>query len=255
MALWYETGNGMVKTSLARRENSCAAFVCCGGPSLTSINPKYLNGHNRLVFALNNTYPFVTPDVWVGMDDPACYHRDIFWQPFIKVMRGGYQDRLCGDEEIRHLHNMFYADVAKVDRAEEIFTRRAHDVRFVWGNNTLTTALHLITWMGCREIYLFGCDLDNSKKHYFNGVHLGEKHQKWNQELYDELLSYLEWFSVTGKMFGVSVFSCSEDSKINSFLPFVNYLDVIQRKEKKLSYGKPLHHSVDMEKTPTGPSD
>jgi hypothetical protein len=181
------------------------------------------------------------------MDDPACYHRDIFWQSFIKIMRGGYQNRLCDDKKISHLHNMFYADVGRPDNAEDIFTLREHDVRFVWGSNTLTTALHLIIWMGCKDIYLFGCDLDNSKKHYFNDIHLENKHQKWNQELYDELLSYLEWFSVTGKKHGVSVYSCSEGSKINSFLPFVNYLDVIQEKERGLSYGKSLMHSIEMD--------
>jgi hypothetical protein len=238
----------MVQTSFARKTNSCAALLCCGGPSLSSVNPRYLNGHNRLVFALNNTYPFVKPDVWIGMDDPECYHRDIFWQPFVKIMRGGYQNRLCESENISHLHNMFYADVEKVDSQEETFKRRAHASRFVWHGNTLATALHIIIWMGCKEIYLFGCDLDNSGKDYFNNTTLAPFHKRRNQTLHDELFLYLKWFSEVGKLrHGVELYSCSPSSKINSFLPFVSYLDLIKTREKDLSYGKKLVHSVDAE--------
>tara|TARA_Y100000593_G_scaffold56456_1_gene105302 strand:- start:5941 stop:6684 length:744 start_codon:yes stop_codon:yes gene_type:complete len=245
MSLWYETGNGEYTVSFARKKNNCAAFVCCGGPSLSYINPKYLNGHNRIVFGLNNTYPFVYPDVWIGMDDPACYSRDIFWQPFTKIMRGGYQDRTCESKKINDLHNVYYADLETVEDPEEIFKRRDHDVKFVWGKNTFITALHFVLWMGCREIYLFGCDLDNSNKNYFNEVTLEDSHRDYNQRLYNQLFDYLKWFVDTGKKHGIKVRSCSNFSKINSFIPYVDYLDVIKEKEKDLEYGKKLTHSME----------
>ena len=246
MALWYETGYGPVKTSIARKNNNSVAFLCGGGPSLKSIEqPELLNGHNRLVFSLNNTYPFVSPDVWVGMDDPECYRRDIFWQPFIKIMRGGYQNRPCEGERIDHLHNMFYADVAKTKNPQDIFKLRAHDIQFVWAQNVLVTTLHIIIWMGIKKIYLFGCDLNNQKQDYHEDIKLKEEHKQWNAKLYSEQYNYLKWFAKTGQKYGVELHSCSKNSKINDFINYVNYKYVIGCLEKDLPKTTELKHALD----------
>ena len=249
MGLWYETGNGMVKTKMARKSNNCVAFLCCGGPSLQGIDPSLLSGHNRIVFALNNTYPFIKPDVWVGMDGPECYRRDIFWQPFMKIMRGGYQKYLCGDLEVKHLHNMYYVDVAEPEDKEDIFKLRAHDVKFVWKGNVLVTTLHIMIWMGIKKIYLFGCDLDNSKSDYYDkNIKLTDKQKKWNTDLYDEQIEYLKWFNKTGKKYGVELHSCSEGSKINDFINYVNYKHAISALEEGLPETKSLKHVLDTPK-------
>ena len=246
MALWYETGNGPVRASLARKENNCVAFLCGGGPSLNKIDPNFLNGHNRLVFALNNTYPRVKPDVWIGMDDPSCYRRDVFWQPFIKIMRGGYQRRLCEGQRIDHLHNMYYADVGELADPEEIFKLRAHDVRFVWAQNVFTTALHIIMWMGCKKIYLFGCDFHTSEGDYHDGgIILSDENKDWNERLYEQLYEYMNWFVSEAPNYGVEVYSCSPDSKINNFINYVNYKDVVTELEINLPETKELLHSKD----------
>jgi hypothetical protein len=246
MALWYETGNGPVRTSFARKDNSCVAFLCGGGPSLSSVDPSLLNGHNRIVFALNNTYPLITPDIWIGMDDPSCYRRDVFWQPFIKIMRGGYQNRLCEGMRIDNLHNMYYADVDYLDSREDIFRLRAHDIKFVWAANVFTTALHIIIWMGCKKIYLFGCNFDNSEIDYHDEqVSLSDRNKEWNKKLYAELYKYMEWFVSVSSRYGVEVYSCSPDSKINNFINYVNYKYVIGELEKDLPKAGELVHSLD----------
>ena len=81
-------------------------------------------------------------------------------------MRGPHCGKTNRGEPISDNHNMFYADVKKLEDQSGIFTLRDHDVNFSWNNNTFTTALHVALWMGCKNIYLFGCDLDNSNKNY-----------------------------------------------------------------------------------------
>ena len=247
MALWYETGNGFVKTSFARKGNNCAAFVCCGGPSLNKIDPSIIKGHNRIVFGLNNTYPFIIPDIWIGMDDPYCYHRDIFDRPFPKIMRGGYAKRERESGRVDGLFNTFYADCKKPENFEETFTRRAHDVKFVWKKSTLITALHIIVWMGCRKIYLFGNDLNNSNGDYFDSVTLSDKFRKRNEKFYKRISNYLWNFKEIGKKYGIELYSCSEGSAANDFLDYYDYKDVIKDLEKDLPKDYKLYHAVDAE--------
>ena len=61
------------------------------------------------------------------MDDPNCYSRQIFWEPFIKVLRGGYQNRKCENKIINRNYNLFYADVKKLESQEEMFRKLGDD--------------------------------------------------------------------------------------------------------------------------------
>jgi hypothetical protein len=253
MPLWYYSGDEPNKVSLQKDENNCVAFLCCGGPSMAQITPSYLNGPKRVVLALNNSYPFVTPDIWMGMDMPNCYHRDIFQQPFMKILRGGYSDMLCEGQSIKQNYNMFYADVTKPkdkwkDKpnlptdVKDIFRLRHGDATFVWDKNTLVVAIHLLIWMGFQKIYFFGCDLDNSDKDYHDSRVLSVKQRKWNKTLYKHLLKLLKILTVTGKKYGIEFLSCSKDSKINDFMEYHDYLDVIKECEKDVIRGKHLFH-------------
>tara|TARA_Y100001963_G_scaffold156179_1_gene249126 strand:- start:7154 stop:7903 length:750 start_codon:yes stop_codon:yes gene_type:complete len=240
MGLWYNCGNGYVKISLARERNNCSAFICCPGPSLSSINPTYLNGHNRIVFSLNNSYPFVRPDIWVGMDEPNGYSSDLYTQPFMKIMRGPHCDLTSRGKQINQNWNLFYANVEKPKDQLDIFLLRKNDINFVWNGNTFATALHIAMWMGCKEFFLFGCDLDNSEKDYFNKIKLKEKQKSYSQRLYNELFNWLKWFNENCNQFGVSIYSCSKNSRINDFLTYVDYLDAIKSCEEKVNLNQPI---------------
>ena len=240
MGFWYNCGNGYINTSFDREKNNCSAFVCCSGPSLSKVNPTYLNGHNRIVFSLNNSYPFVHPDVWIGMDEPNGYSSDIYAQPFMKIMRGPHCDLTSRGEVINANWNLFYANVEKTENQFDIFNLRKNDINFVWHGNTFVTALHIAMWMGCKEIYLFGCDLDNSNEDYFNQIKLEEKQKSYSQRLYNELFNWLKWFNENCGQFGISLYSCSEDSKINEFITYVDYLDAIKSCEQRVSQSKPI---------------
>ena len=247
MALWYHTGNAWSKSTIAYKGHNCAAFLCCGGPSLKKIDPSLLKGPNRIVFGLNNTYPYITPDWWIGMDDPTCYHRDIFHQPFPKIMRGGYQNRTTEDGLLYNkFFNLYYADTKKSINFEDTFKLRNHDINFIWTWSTIATALHIIVWMGCKDIYLFGNDLNNKKSDYFDGVELNAKNKDHNSRFYDRVYEYLETFKKLGKKYGINLYSCSENSRSHDYLEYFNYKDVIFNLEKNLPSG-PLIHASDAE--------
>tara|TARA_Y100000361_G_C11161538_1_gene347724 strand:- start:4558 stop:5364 length:807 start_codon:yes stop_codon:yes gene_type:complete len=247
MALWYHSGNGWTKSTLAYRDHNCAAFLCCGGPSLKKIDPSLLKGPNRIVFGLNNVYPYVMPDWWIGMDDPKCYHRDIFHQPFPKIMRGGYQNRVTEKGLIHNkFFNLYYADTKKTDNFDDTFILRSHDVNFVWHWSTIATALHIIVWMGCKDIYLFGNDLNNKKVDYFDNVKLNKKNKDSNEKFYNKVYEYLRLFKENGKKYGINLYSCSENSRAHDYLEYFNYKDVISNLEGNL-YKGPLLHASDAE--------
>lgn len=249
MALWYEVGAGMQKVSFASRTTDRTAFLCASGPSLGQINPRYLNGPNRTVFALNNAYPVVRPDVWIGMDDPTCYNRELFSEPFMKILRGGYQNREIESGPVAQNFNTFYADCTKPDDKSDLFKLRKHDVDFVWHHNTMMLALHIIVWMGFDKIYLFGVDLDNSKQAYHASVkpENADNYKQETQTLYDEIHDWLRWFSIEAQHHGIKTYSCSPDSRINSYLDYHPYLEVIDQREKLVTRGLPLYNPIQLE--------
>ena len=247
MALWYHTGNGWARHTLAYRDHNCAAFLCCGGPSLKKIDPSKLNGPNRIVFGVNNVYPFIRPDYWIGMDDPKCYHRDIFNQPFPKIMRGGYQNRVIEDGLIYKNYNMFYADCKNTKEFDDTFTKRSHDTTFIWHWSTIATALHIVVWMGCKDIYLFGNDLSNAKSDYFSSEKLSKNNRDYNTKFYSQVYKYLKKFAERGRDFGVNLYSCSEGSKAHDFLEYYDYNSVISKLERSVLRDKELLHSKDAE--------
>ena len=246
MALWYypqKGDKGATKVSFHQKHNNAVAFLCGGGPSLSKIDPKKLNGPNRIVFGLNNTYPFVRPDVWIAMDDPYCHRREIFYEPFIKIARGGHQYRRHETGRVNHLFNMFYADMEKPSEAEDIFKINGHDIKFVWKKATLVAALHIVLWMGCKKIYLFGndCSMEEGEYHDAKTGRLG-KNYDGNRKFYKMMYKYLKWFSATGKKYGIDVYSCSEGGRINDFLEFVDYEEVIRELETKVPHTFKLDH-------------
>tara|TARA_R110000765_G_scaffold126683_2_gene224588 strand:+ start:399 stop:1145 length:747 start_codon:yes stop_codon:yes gene_type:complete len=233
MPVWYNCGNGYIETTFARVNNDAAAFICCSGPSLSLVNPKHLNGHNRVVLGLNNSYPFITPDIWIGMDEPDGYPDDIYDQPFVKIMRAHHQDAASRGREINQKWNMFYASVKTPVSQDAIFNLKKNSVDFVWNNNGFATALHIALWMGFKKIYLFGCDLDNSKKDYHNDILLSDKQKSYSQRLYGELFEWLKWFASECPNNNIKLYSCSRGSKINDFLTYIDYHDAIKECDNK----------------------
>lgn len=246
MTTWYNTGRFWKAVSFAADRSNLKGILVGGGPSLNKLDLSKLRGPGKRVFGLNNTYPDVIPDVWFGLDRAACYNGRVFDEPFIKFRRGGFPNESRDGVRLNSKSNTYYIDVEECDWSE-LFKRRNHDVKFVWHRNSMATAIHVMVWMGHREIYLAGCDLDNTKQDYFNEVSLKKEHNERNANLYDELSSYLHWLVHEAKRHGVAIYSISPDSKINSFMEYVDLDDVNKEIEASLLEKGDLPYVVDVD--------
>jgi len=248
MPLWYETGQGLEPANFKRLDANLDVYFCCPGPSLNSIPADKLNGPGRIVAAVNNAYPYVRPDIWFGMDDPKCYSRQVFWEPFIKIMRGGYNSRRCESVKISNNFNLYYADVEKYKNPEDIFTSniKKTNTNFIWTKNVMSVALHILLWMGAKNIYFVGCDLDNSKSDYHHGQKLEDKNKEWNTSLYNDLYIWMKWFARTSKTYNIELKSCSENSRLNNMMEYVHIEDAINKSQLNIPTGGELIHSLDL---------
>jgi|TARA_Y100001963_G_C6752348_1_gene434861 hypothetical protein len=252
MALWYNSSssspNSWRAADFQRDTLSSDVFFCCPGPSLSLVDASKLNGPGRVVVAVNNAYPYIRPDIWFGMDDPNCYSRQIFWEPFIKILRGGYQSRTCEGQRVDLNYNVFYADTQKYQNGNVIFTR-GQNIPFQWKRNVMATALHVLIWMGMRRVFFIGCDLDNSKSDYHHDQELSEKNKNWNRRLYKDLNVFMSWFAKAGLERGVESFSCSKTSKLNDYMDCIDVEDAIRASEKGIPFGGELTHTLDIDGT------
>jgi hypothetical protein len=166
-------------------------------------------------------------------------------------MRGGYQNRLCEGRSLDNCFNLFYADCLVPEKDEDIFELGGHEAKFVWCGNVTATALHVIMWMGVKRIHLIGCDFSHHEGDYHDKeVSLSEENKKWNEVLYNQLNDYFRWFSNTCKGYGVELVSCTPDSKINEYLPYLPINLAIKKTQQRhnIPFGGELIHSRDIDK-------
>lgn len=255
MALWYECGNGMVKTSFAKKDERNDAYIVCPGPSLKNVNPdSFSNRVGYTVVGITTSYPAIKPDIWVGLDRVECYDRMLWWEGFVKICRGNYNGMVVEGLPIKSFRNTFFADCIAPTNQDDIFTLRAHDIRFVWHKNTLAMALHLLIWMGFKKIHFVGCDLTTG---YFDGRMIGKAREESNLNLHNQLYTYLKWFSKTGEKHGIETINCSPGSRLNDFMDFIP-LDaaIVNSQRKTLGFkGFPIFHAADAEKMYSGLED
>ena len=182
------------------------------------------------------------------MDDPHCYERDIFFEPFIKILRGGYQERTYNGTKLFKLHNMFYATVKKSAGVFDIFTELTDEGKFVWHQNSFATMLNIILWMGHREIYIAGCDFSTDKGEYYDSsISLAQGHKDWNTKLYDQLSRYLYKLSLMCKPLGIKIYSMSPDSAINEYLQYVSIEELNSRLYSELPDKTPKYHALELD--------
>lgn len=243
MGLWYNCGNGFVKTNWARKESGMDAYLVCPGPSLSKVNFD-IRGRGRKVFGVNTSYPKVIPDIWVGMDKAECYNRNLLFEPFAKIFRGTYHNMEIDGYKLHQLPEMYFADVGKVDN---LFRERAHDIKFAWHKHTLGVVLHIMVWMGFKIIHFVGNDLGGAKDYYDDRV-LSDKNRKYNRRLYKEQVGFLKRFKEQGVRSGVRCVSCTPDSPINEFMQYIHIEDAVKLTENRHSYlGEfDIKHAVDV---------
>lgn len=222
------------------------AILVGGGSSLSHIDTTKLTGPGKTVFGLNTTYPHVRPDIWIGMDDPKCYDRKVFYEGFPKIVRGNHFDKECEGVPLKEIPGVYFASVSEYEHKADIFYRIGKDTTtFIWDHNVFVTALNLILYMGFKKIYLAGVDfsLDSGDYSYSKNC-LTSEQKNWNSSLYSKLYKYTEWLASTGKFCGIDIESISPNSSINTILPYTSLEDLnnslVLPKEKRLYHSSEL---------------
>jgi len=249
MALYYETGNGWVQTTLAKKDLGLDTYLCCPGPSLANVDTDKLKGKGRMVFAINTAYPRVKPDVWMGLDTIDCYDHNILYEPFMKVFRGTYYDKMqSNNTKVKNFPNVFWASLKEPEKGKTMLDYRNHTDLFVWHKNTLAAMLHLMIWMGARTIYLVGCDMGGTKD-YYDERKLTESQHNINRKLYSEQINFLRDLAKKAIRYGITIKSATPNSPINEFLEYTQIDNAIEQSEKKvLLPSSEILHAIDAEK-------
>lgn len=233
--LWYDCGNGWTPTYWARKNLNLDAILCCPGPSLESVNAEKLNGYGRKVFAINTAYPTIKPDIWIGMDEMHCYDANILNEPFAKVFRGTYCEMKFSGNFVKHCPETYFADVAEVPAGKTMLELRDHNVKFAWHNHTLGVALHLMIWMGAKNIYLLGCDMGGDKD-YCHTLQLTPDQRTRNQKLYFQQTMFIQKLSEAAKNYGIYIKSSTANSPLNKFLQYVPIDQVLIKTKTSSSF-------------------
>lgn len=222
--LCYFDGNVWRDVHCWKNYTTSKAILVCGGPSLNKIDLTKLKGPGKTIFGVNNTYPKVIPDYWIGMDVPECYSGDVYFEPFPKIMRGGYQKYSIHGKSLKHYRNLnFCRTTLEAAPSETIFNSlNPLCTEFYWSQDVFSIALQLIMHQGFKEIFLVGCDLSTEEQDYHTDQVLSEENRQGNQKLYNSLFEFLSWFRETALMNGVYIYSTSPESRINTILKYVS---------------------------------
>lgn len=225
-------------------------FILGGGPSLYGFNFKRIRFEN--VIAVNNSIfgcPeakwFITKDyTWVlknGIDgnDKSCEEKRRLFSIGTKAekmfsvgLRGDRLKRVDRDTCIDLKFNLKY-DLSIFDRV--IYTKKDDGIGLTFddfrnGGDSGYAGLQLAVVLGFDEIYLLGYDMmiAGGKTHW----HAGYKKFQGNplgymRNLNSFLAHYPRAFREIEEKSGSKVFSCSEISRLNEFIPYRNIEEVL----------------------------
>jgi hypothetical protein len=217
-----------------------ACYIVGGGKSLDTFDFSYLDGKdviaiNQSLFHVPNAKYFVTMDyTWVVRNgicgDKKCKHprhKEFVQHPAEKVFVlsfGGNRLQVIDD---RHFVDQQYGisyDLTLFDRVVKAYTYGGMGrtwENFRCGSDSGYAGLQLAVVLGYTEIYLLGYDFRSS----VSGTHFHADYAARNPKVYDQklqefLIPYPMALDILRNEFGVTVYSCSERSRLNRYIPF-----------------------------------
>lgn len=237
MPLWTYSFEKWKRVPLWNSQFGQDAYIICNGPSFAKVDTSSLCGYGRVVIGVNNTYPTLRPDFWIGMDTPDCYPSQLLRESFPKIYRGSYGDiETCGGW-LKEQPASYFMDISE----KYPFLPIKEDMIFSWRKNTLAAAIQFALWLGCPRLHLVGVDLDNSKQDYADDTTLSVAHRHYNHRLHGELAKWLKAV-VEHPSCPCWIGSCSENSRINSFMPYLPLVDALKNSESGIVTGRAKGH-------------
>ena len=242
--IWYFDNAKPLKANFVRGDAGTDAYLYLPGPSLRDVNFD-VKGPGMTAFAVNTAYPKVSPNYWVGMDKPACYDGGLMYESFPKFFRGTYARKEHEGKLINLYPQTYFADIGKPEHGiSDMF--KIKEGMLVWFNHTLAVALHLILLMGHKKIHFVGCDLGGDSD-YYDDRKLDPDKRDYNRRLYGQQAIFLEEFAQHAKLNGVMCISCTEDSSINRFMPYIPLKSAIEASQSVVKRHE-IKHAVEVSK-------
>jgi len=248
MGLFYECGQGLVPTQFARANFNMDVYLFSSGPSLADVDFSIFNQAPVYKVGINTTYPKFRPDLWMGLDFPKCFNDKLWHEPIPKITRMPFYLKTVGESSlpVKDCPMVYFADMDKdftPHPEREVFRRRSHKTKFIWTNNTLTTALHILVWMGVKRIHLLGSDFGGEQDYFDDSLEarpfnhdkrsprgsISKEQTEQNKKLYRQQIKFLRNFCEAGQRLGLEVISCTKSSPANSFLDYLDLPDALSK--------------------------
>ncbi len=225
---------------------SGSCFIAGGHPSLLKENLELLKQPGVVVISINNTASMIPTNLWIGMDKPQCYSSRILLDP--KIMKFSVvsrRDLMVGNKKMKELPNMYFFGTTEKFNVHN-FLNEHRD--FVWLKNTSYNVIQLAYKLGFRKVYLIGCGFKISKEQQYSYETNLDNHQiNYNQRTYNSFIGMMKLLKNHFKEKNFEVISCTPESALNDFYPFMKFEDAVKEilKDfpKKYNTKKCLHSS------------
>lgn len=213
MAIWKWTGVGYEKCPWFSTSTGSLKAMLYGSAMSLHDSDKAPNGYMRIV--QNRSFKLVEPHIWIGMDEPSVFGKELLDTPYRKVFRGNHSQCLVNGVKAREYPETYWMDVNDTKR-ESIFFNRGLDCQFFWNKNTMQTALHMILWMGFKSIGFSGIDLGGK---YFDDRKLTDQQIEETNLLLHQEFEFMRWFCEICNNQSISLSCFSKKSRLSELMP------------------------------------
>ncbi len=234
-----------------------AAFLVCGGPSLTWHDLNLLNRRGIVTMAVNNAAAIVRPNLWCSVDDPGNFADAIWYDPgIVKFVP------LCHLEKtftVRDAGGQLVDSSQKVGDMPAVFGFRRNEAfvaeqfltedTFNWGNHgdrvdahgnkgsrsVMYIAIRLLYYLGMRTVYLLGCDfrMNLDTQNYAFEQDRSRASVMNNNASYVIMNSRFEVLKPYFEKVGLRVFNCTPNSGLRVF-PSLTYEQAVDEATAKI---------------------
>jgi hypothetical protein len=246
MPLWKSNIVNLQKCHWDSENIGSDCYLYSPGPSLADVTfPVNLPG--TFSFVINTAYPKIRPNIWIGMDKVECYDYRLLYEAFPKVFRSAFSKKEYEGKPLNEYPSVYFVDVEVPQNGIiDIFESKKPNTYFAWFHHTLGVALHVMIWMGAKKIHFVGCDLGGKKDYYDDRV-LDDTTHAYNRRLYLQQEVFLREFNSIAQKFGVECISCTDQSPINKFMPYVELSRALAISQSKIKNTHSVKHVLEIE--------
>jgi hypothetical protein len=216
--------------------NGASCFLIVSGPSLLNYDLSKLNAPGVITFGVNNSPKVFRPTMWTSVDSPQKFLLSIWRDPRImKFVPDGKPDRHLFDNwkwevsdiKVKDCPNVVYYPRNDRFQAATFLTEPTVN----WGSHkqfggkrsVMLAALRLIYQIGCRRVFLLGCDFNmrEDKQYAWSQI----KHPggiKGNNKTYARNIDRFTELRPIFEQAGFFVYQCYKESALQVF-PYISY--------------------------------